>query len=239
MIAFCWLCIWVCFYAVTTTTNHNITNYNNVTNNIVNSNDPTISIFPTVNNIKPYEQQQLGTIEMYSNQMMNELLQYISSNTIIFFVFIFILTLYSAAMSVSFESIRWIYPFEIFPFRARGKASSFLVGFQIITTTLVTFIWSNNLTIEINNVLIYCQVFFMISVVLCLFIYISIPETKGNGFIIHTYTSIYLYVLHCYIILINLVMNTYLLCIDLRLEVMEELFKIDPVHHCLGKKTSL
>jgi len=112
------------------------------------------------------------------------LLKHIASNGWLFGVFCLFIFVFQIADSMSFESFKWIYPCEIFPFRARSKASSLILFFQIFVNwttslTLAYFTDSNDDTscADMGSI---CIVFAMLSLLLCGLIYIYIPETKGR-----------------------------------------------------------
>lgn len=114
----------------------------------------------------------------------HDLLKHIVSNEWLFGVFCLFIFVFQIADSMSFESFKWIYPCEIFPFRARSKASSLILFFQIFVN------WTTSLTLafftDSNDPSSYadmgstCIVFAVLSLLLCGLVYIYIPETKGT-----------------------------------------------------------
>jgi hypothetical protein len=112
----------------------------------------------------------------------HDLLRHITSNEWLFGVFCLFIFMFQIADSLSFESFKWIYPCEIFPFRARSKASSFILFFQIFvnwTTSLTLTLFTDSNDTSYAEMGSTCIVFAVLSLLLCGLVYIYIPETKG------------------------------------------------------------
>lgn len=112
----------------------------------------------------------------------HDLLRHIISNEWLFGVFCLFIFMFQIADSLSFESFKWIYPCEIFPFRARSKASSLILFFQIFvnwTTSLALTLFTDSNDNSYADMGSTCILFAMLSLLICGLVYVFIPETKG------------------------------------------------------------
>jgi MFS family permease len=95
------------------------------------------------------------------------------------FLFGSILCLYAFIYSFSYILIATIVPIEIFPIRLRAKASSINTIMQSVIMISALFIFQSYIDKDLSIVALF-MTFGIISLFCGIFIYISLPETKGT-----------------------------------------------------------
>jgi sugar phosphate permease len=88
------------------------------------------------------------------------------------------LCLFTFSYSFALGIIGWIIPAELFPLRARGKASSLTTACHAISALLTSILLKMWLSRGYNSAMVMLM-FSAVSISISLFAYVSMPETKG------------------------------------------------------------